>query len=187
MASFHWVHGEESSDSVVMWLHGSAGAGKSAIAQRIAETCHEAELLASYFCSRLDPRCNHAETLFPTIAYQIACTIPEARVLIEQEIVRDPLIFNRSLEAQLLELIVKPLQPLVDSGTFTDLSSSPRLIILDGLDEILHRESHTEILKAISNVLNSHHSPLIFLIASRPEQEISFSFSIPPLSELTVV
>ncbi len=62
-----------------MWLHGSAGAGKSAIAQKIAEECHEAnKLLASYFASnRADPRRKDANYIIPTIVYQLARDMPE--------------------------------------------------------------------------------------------------------------
>ena len=89
-------------DSLILWLNGAAGAGKSAIAQTIAELCDEAGvLLASFFFSWSDPYRNNGATLFPTLAYQIACAIPEAREQLERAIDRDPLIFTRSLEAQM--------------------------------------------------------------------------------------
>lgn len=182
----NWILGKESTNSFIMWLNGSAGAGKSAIAQRIADLCHEDELLASFFFSRSDSRRNHPNSLFPTIAYQIACAIPAARSRIAQEISRDPLIFTRNLEAQMIALVVKPLQPLVDSGYFSDPACSPRLIIIDGLDEVADRQAQTKILEAISNTLCYHHLPLIFLIASRPEQEIMYAFSTQPLAHLSV-
>ncbi len=59
-----------------------------------------------------------------------------------------------------------------------------RLIILDGLDEIVEHRTQAKVLEVISNILVRHHIPLIFLVASRPEQQISFSFdstSIAPL------
>ncbi len=178
----NWVLGKESTSSVVMWLHGAAGAGKSAIAQRIAELCYEAEiLLASYFCSRSHPRRSQVSFIFPTIAYQIACAIPAVRAHVEQAINRDPLIFTRSLEAQMVALIVKPLQPLIDSGFFSHPTSSPRLIIIDGLDEILDRKTHGKCIEVISNVLRRYRVPLIFLIASRPEQEIMCAFNAQPI------
>ena len=182
----NWILGKESTNELIMWLHGAAGAGKSAIAQRIAELCHEADrLLASFFFSKSDSRRNRADLLFPTIAYQIACAFPGARALIEQEITRDPLIFTRSLEAQMVGLIVNPLQPLIDSHVFADPTSSRSLIILDGLDEVADRQEQTRILKAISSVLQRNQIPLIFLISSRPEQEISYAFNSHPLTGLT--
>ena len=63
--------------------------------------------------------------------------------------------------------------------------SNTRLIILDGLDEVIDRQEQTRILEAISNVLRRNHLPVIFLIASRPEQEISYAFSTQSLAGLT--
>ena len=170
-----------------MWLHGAAGAGKSAIAQRIAELFHEANiLLASYFASnRADPRRMNANYIIPTISYQIASTIPAARLLIEEEITRNPLIFTRSLEAQMVALIVRPLQPLVTTGFFADPTSARRLVIIDGLDEIADRNAQVKVLEVITNALQHHHIPLIFLITSRPEQAISHAFSMRPLKIMT--
>ena len=144
----NWIYGKENTENSVMWLHGAAGAGKSAIAQRIAELFHEANiLLASYFASnRADPRRMNANYIIPTISYQIASTIPAARLLIEEEITRDPLIFTRSLEAQMVALIVRPLQPLVTTGFFADPTSARRLVIIDGLDEIVHTNGLDEII-----------------------------------------
>ncbi len=182
-----WINGKENTESLIIWLHGGAGAGKSAIAQRIAELCHKANiLLASYFASnRADPRRKDANYIIPTIAYQITQTIPAASQLLEEEIIRDPLVFTRSLEVQMTVLIIRPLQPLIAAGLFADPISEPRLVIIDGLDELVDRTAQTNILKVISDALQVYRIPLIFLIASRPEQEISHSFSIEPLSTIT--
>ena len=46
----NWIFGlEEDREAVIMWLNGAAGAGKSAIAQTIAERCHNLGLLLSSF------------------------------------------------------------------------------------------------------------------------------------------
>ena len=146
-----WVDGKESTESLIMWLHGGAGAGKSAIAQRIAERCHEANtLLASFFASnRADPRRMNANYIIPTIAYQIARAIPKAHTRITEEITRDPLIFTQSFEAQMVALVVQPLQPLVEAGFFADPTSSRRLVIIDGLDEISDRGDQAKIIQVV--------------------------------------
>ena len=80
-----WILGlaEEEYESVIMWLHGAAGAGKSAIAQTIAERCQALNLLlASFFFSRSDPSRSHAKYLIATIAYQVAMNFPSTRALI---------------------------------------------------------------------------------------------------------
>jgi len=59
-----WVMKKIDTDAFILWLYGAAGAGKSAIAQTIAEVCHELKLLlASFFFSRSSPHRVHLETL----------------------------------------------------------------------------------------------------------------------------
>ncbi len=71
-----WIFGHDSK-SVIMWLYGPAGAGKSAILQTIAEKCTVLDiLLASFFFSRSDGTRNHPDSLVATIAYQIRAEDP---------------------------------------------------------------------------------------------------------------
>jgi len=59
-----WIKWEEDIDAFIMWVYGPAGAGKSAIAQTIAEMCDEEMiLLASFFFSRNDPSRSTVSTL----------------------------------------------------------------------------------------------------------------------------
>jgi len=63
-----WVMKKVDTNAFVLWLYGAAGAGKSVIAQTIAEVCHELKLLlVSFFFSRTAPlRCT-SKHLFATI------------------------------------------------------------------------------------------------------------------------
>ena len=62
----------------LMWLKGSAGVGKTAIASSIAERCAgNGNLIASFFFSRFDPSRNDAGHLVATITYQMISKIPE--------------------------------------------------------------------------------------------------------------
>jgi adenylylsulfate kinase-like enzyme len=50
-------------DDLMLWLFGPAGAGKSAIAKRIAETATEKGLLiATFFFSRKSPTCSNVSS-----------------------------------------------------------------------------------------------------------------------------
>ncbi|PPR05004.1 LOW QUALITY PROTEIN: hypothetical protein CVT26_012574 [Gymnopilus dilepis] len=174
-----WVKGLDAGtrDTSVMWLHGPAGAGKSAIAQTIAEAfSDEGEILASYFFSRLDPTRNHARSLIATIAYQICIHFPTVRSTVEGTIRADPLLLTRSMSTQMLHLIVHPLEELVVSGYFLD-SKSRRLIVIDGLDECNRRNGQKDVLHSIADTLQNIHLPLKILIASRPEHDIVHAFS----------
>jgi len=171
-------------DHFFLWLYGPAGAGKSAIAQTIAELCHEAGLLAaSFFFSRTAPSRNNPTLLIPTLSYQLTISIPEIADHISLAIERDPLIFNRSLEAQFSGLILKPLSKLPSQK---DL---PRLIIIDGLDECNNAQnSHRSILSTLSFYLQQKHPsvPFIFLITSRPEQDIRSIFNQERMNSITL-
>ena len=168
-----------------MWVYGPAGAGKSAIAQTIAEMCEEEMiLLASFFFSRNDPSRSNVNPLIATIAYQITFNLPQVRNAILGAIERDPLIFCKSLAVQFKSLIVAPLQPLAEAGFFSE-PTARRLVIIDGLDECSDSKVQENILEVLGNAQRQHQLPLIFLFASRPEQHISFAFSTRILPNIT--
>ena len=180
-----WIKWEEDLDAFIMWVYGPAGAGKSAIAQTIAEMCErEMILLASFFFSRNDPSRSNVNALVATIAYQITLNLPDAREAILGAIERDPLIFSKSLAIQVKSLIVGPLQPLGEAGYFND-PTSRRLVIIDGLDECSEPKVQQNIVEVIANAQRQYQLPLIFLFASRPEQDISLAFSMGVLPRVT--
>ncbi len=53
----------------IMWLNGPTGAGKSAIAQTIAERYKDSRLAASFFFLRTTPDRSAASRLFLTLAW----------------------------------------------------------------------------------------------------------------------
>ncbi|GLB42502.1 putative NACHT domain containing protein [Lyophyllum shimeji] len=60
---------EETMSTTVFWLHGPAGAGKSAIARTLADACAERKILAaSFFFWRGRPGRDSIDRLFTTIA-----------------------------------------------------------------------------------------------------------------------
>ena len=165
--------GEDDQNAVVLWMYGPAGSGKTAIAHDIAHRCDlEKLLLASFFFSRSDPAWSNAKSLMATIAYQIAINIPGTHEKIVATIEQDPLIFTRSLEAQVTSLIVEPLREPLEAG-YCNAPTSRRLIIIDGLDECDTPAVQCSILQVI---FHEHHLPLLILIASRPERHLTHSF-----------
>ena len=177
-----WIQTSEPT-SKILWLHGPAGAGKSAIAQTIAEQTEEKELAASFFFSRGKPGRDSSTLLWATIAFQLAKSIPEIRDGIGGTVVRHPDIVQKSLEIQWKNLIVDPLSSVMG----TDLpSDSPFLVIIDGLDECSGDRSQCNILEAITRFVTFFRLPLRFLIASRPEPHIQSSFDNDPLQQLSL-
>jgi len=156
----------------VFWLHGPAGAGKSAIAQTVAEMyAGRNQLAASFFFARTDAHRNEVKYLFPTIAVQIALSAPEKRQRLDEILNNDPYIAERALGS------VDLLTSLFNGrSTQSPQASSPFLIIVDGLDECLRNHDQRWILAQVSRMVNTQHLPLRFLIVSRPESHLMETF-----------
>lgn len=158
----------------VFWLFGPAGAGKSAIAQTIAERCSlDGRLGASFFFSRGKFGRDSGIHVFPTIAYQLAEAIPELRSHIDYAVQVNPSICSKSVEVQFRELILKPaLSVPVETLRF-------RPIIIDGLDECDSQVIQQVLLAVVADGIHQHQFPIPVFISSRPEPHISEAFNRP--------
>jgi hypothetical protein len=89
----------------------------------------------------------------------------------EAVIDNDPHLLSRSLITQFTALIIDPLERLfeISVGEHMDL---PKLIIIDGLDECMDG-TQAQILDMIFAIGKRSKFPFIFLVASRPELDIS--------------
>ncbi|KIM37667.1 hypothetical protein M413DRAFT_47349, partial [Hebeloma cylindrosporum] len=163
-----------------MWIYGPAGSGKSAIAQTIAEICEkEGIIIASFFFSRTVAERNNEGSLIPTLVYQIYLAITEIRDFITTAVEHDPTILSRSLDAQIRALLVEPL-------SFSPVQLTPKLIIIDGLDECVSPKAQKCILQTLAAAAAQLNHSVRFLVASRPEQVIRTSFNAPTLSGITM-
>ena len=165
--------------ALFLWLYGPAGAGKSAIAQTIAELLEEAGLLAAtFFFSRNAAGRNDKTPLVATLVHQLVISIPEICAHVLRALEQDLALFSRSIQAQIQALIIKPLNAIASDETLVPtLLSRPWLVILDGLDECRTNSAQPHILNALSTAANRLRIPLFFLIASRPEQNIRQAFN----------
>ncbi|KAF9053281.1 hypothetical protein BJ165DRAFT_1364606, partial [Panaeolus papilionaceus] len=175
-----------------MWLNGPAGAGKTAIAHSLAEQCEEADILAAcFFFWRTDPGRSDEKRLISTLAYQLCLSIPLLRSFIERKIADDPAIFSKTLKLQLSTLILAPLQQMRESHPNFVVQTSPRVIIIDGLDECgglnadrIDRQGRVlEILRQLAT--HQEVFPFRILIISRTEAHIRRRFDEPTLQSLT--
>ncbi|KAF9449684.1 hypothetical protein P691DRAFT_539278 [Macrolepiota fuliginosa MF-IS2] len=167
----HWIDNAQPIHRL-MWLNGPAGVGKSAIVQTLAEELSVASRLgATLFFSR-PHGCNNPIMVFPTIAYQLAVRIPTYHEYLHQRMTDDPKILEKGMEHQFGILIFEPFINAVlpkDSGSW--------VIFLDGLDECGDEEAQSLIIKLISHFsVHNPNSPLIWLIASRPEAHLNLTF-----------
>ncbi|KAF7377486.1 NACHT domain-containing protein [Mycena sanguinolenta] len=153
----------------VLWLHGPAGAGKSAIAQSFcAKLEAQNRLAASFFFKRGHPSRGDGNKLLTTVAYQLALCQPELKTAISRIVEDDPSIISRALSVQLQKLIIEPCRQTFIGRIL--------VIVIDGLDECDGKEIQREILRSIGTAVREKPLPLRFFVASRPEPHISESF-----------
>ncbi|KAF5360628.1 hypothetical protein D9756_004613 [Leucocoprinus leucothites] len=170
-----WSHDIERQHRI-LWLHGPAGVGKSAIMQTLAEGQSESLdtiLGATVFFSRPNKR-DDPRRMFTTITYQLAVRFPSYRKYVVDALTNDPKIVGKSMAEQFRWFIMRPF-------TVVDLLEElPQtvLIIIDGLDECKGEEAQREIVLLISRFALKHpNTPLIWTIASRPEPHLWSVFS----------
>jgi hypothetical protein len=170
----------DSETSTLFWLHGPAGAGKTTIANTIAEHYGDPKtnlLGASFFFSR--SRYGESRLLFRTIAFQLATIHPALRAQISVVLDKDQEVLSKKFEQQLDKLI---LDPVSKASSFL-----PRrlIVVIDALDECDDKVSVPHIIRALVQCLRrrnknendgkgetSKFSPLRFIVTSRPECRI---------------
>ncbi|KAF8968351.1 hypothetical protein BDZ97DRAFT_430369 [Flammula alnicola] len=183
-----WIMGGDEASSI-LWLHGSAGSGKSALAQSIAEKCRrEEELAATFFFSRnaLTSSRSDGNMLIATLAYQLTLTFPRTHPHIKKCIQKDLSIFDRTIDTQMENLITKPIKKIRRSFRYRlervfSHPHHPRLIVIDGLDECSDPRIQCEILKVVGKATRELKLPYRFLVASRPESHICNIFDHDPI------
>ena len=161
----------------VYWLNGLAGTGKSTIAQTIAErTFADGRLGASFFCSRDFEDRRNLQSIFPTLAVQLARRYTEFRSTFIRLVQSDPEIVHESPYHQIKNLIV---QPLVESSIST-------VIVIDALDECKDEDPASAILSVLGQFVAE--VPMVkFFITGRPESCIREGFRLPLLAKATDV
>jgi len=169
-------HGPPSS---IFWLYGGVGAGKSAVSQTLAEKFKTSGNLAATFFFGAAVNRNDGNRLIPTLALQLVQSFRGVTRFVEENIVRNPDLFEKSRRTQMLDLLIDPLRKLSleENGVRPDtLQSHPRLIVIDGLDECSDRDIQCDLLRIIDSAIPQFSYPLRFLITSRPESRITRTF-----------
>ncbi|KAJ7117038.1 hypothetical protein C8R44DRAFT_627152 [Mycena epipterygia] len=153
-------------ESSLLWLHGSAGMGKSAIAQMFAGECHkEGRLGASFFFRRGHPKRGTWNGLITTIAYQLANSVPDFLLPLQQAIERDKIIVGRAIPVQFERLLVEPFHHI-------PVPQIIPVIVLDGLDECDNHKVQQQILWLFIGAIRDQQLPIRLIITSRPEPHL---------------
>jgi len=170
-----WLKDEQ--DHHVFWLNGLAGTGKSTIAQTFAEIGFaDGKLGASFFCSRDFEDRSNLQTIFPTIAYQLAYRYSPFREQLLQVLKANPGIGRQSLCFQMEKIIVGPLKA----------TRIRTLIVIDALDECKDEEPASAILSVLSRYMDKIPN-VKFFITGRPEPRIRSGFRLESLRPITEV
>ncbi|KAJ7128776.1 hypothetical protein C8R43DRAFT_848866, partial [Mycena crocata] len=149
----------------ILWLHGCAGIGKSAVAQTFAGKLEDAGRLgASFFFKRGHAKMGTSKYLIPTIAFQLAQAVAELCGPIQKAVESNKLVSGLSMAAAFEQLLLKPFKEPVHGP--------PRIIILEGLDECDTPKVQKEILRLFIDAVRGHALPVRLLIVSRSEQHI---------------
>jgi hypothetical protein len=155
-------------------MTGPAGAGKSAIARDCAHKLKATGNLGASFFFYRPSRWNDPKKFVPTIVYQLTTQYAAYRDYIDAVILDDPLVLEKKMSIQFLELLVKPsLQQIVKNrGVKTDL-----VIVVDGLDECATVDAQVKIINLIATSIHEQTTPFVWAFFSRPEPPITSTFS----------
>jgi len=175
-----WVKAGVNGTSV-LWLHGPAGAGKSAIARTVAGTCAaRSQLAATFFFARTVAGRDTIKYVFPTITVQLALSAPERRERLQEILDKNPYIVQYSLGS--IDLIASLCQ---DCSETPPTLSLPFLVVIDGLDECREHDDQCQILEQVYRIIHDHRLPLRFLIVSRPESHLCEAFEESSMASIT--
>jgi hypothetical protein len=169
-----WVNGEH--ERSIFWLCGNAGTGKSTVARTIARIHQDkGNLGASFFFSRGGGDIGHADRVSPTLAVQLAASIPSARRLICEAIQENKNIASTSLRDQWDQLILSPLSKLDCSAPGTVV-----VIVIDALDECGSERDIRIFLRLLALSKFPSNIRLRIFITSRPISPIRIGFAQIP-------
>ncbi|XP_006459799.1 hypothetical protein AGABI2DRAFT_219165, partial [Agaricus bisporus var. bisporus H97] len=153
------------------WIVGPAGVGKTAVMQIVAEETPANVILGASIFLSTNGRKNGTK-IITTIAYQLAVNCAPYRRFLERETTRDPSLHQKSLPAQFKKFIS---EPFILRNLFG--SSHRYVVIIDGLDECDNPHLQRELLELISSFcLGNPKSPIVWIVASRPEPHITSFF-----------
>jgi environmental stress-induced protein Ves len=181
------IHGllDDRKKNQLIWLHGTVGVGKSAVAFTVAErmrglkmteeTKVEKRLAGTFFFSRKHTKCCTTGYFFATLAYQLATHFPSIRQDVNRAIhnklaLLDP---GAPLCDQMEALFLQPLRKL----RLRLRGCPPLTFVIDALDECISEFELTELIVSLAQALRDSDLPVThILLTSRSETHISKAF-----------
>ncbi|KAG2741937.1 hypothetical protein P692DRAFT_201777857, partial [Suillus brevipes Sb2] len=166
--------------SQIIWLHGTAGVGKSAVAFTVAEmmkglkmtkgTKTETRLAGTFFFSCKHTKRSTTGHFFATLAYQLASNFPSVKNHVNEAIRENPTVLDssESLLDQMKALFRQPLRHLRSRLC----ECPPPVFVVDALDEC-KPETVADLISLLGQALRDPDLPIIhILLTSRSEEHI---------------
>ncbi|KAG1855756.1 hypothetical protein DFJ58DRAFT_727416 [Suillus subalutaceus] len=182
-----FIHGflDDRKKNQLIWLHGTAGVGKSAVAFTVAErmkglkvteeTNVEKRLAGTFFFSRKHTKRCTTGYFFVTLAYQLATNFPSIRQDVNRAIRNNPALLDPDapLCDQMEALFLQPLRKLQ-----LRLRGCPPLsFVVDALDECTSEPELADLILSLAHALRDPDIPAIhILLTSRSETHIFKAF-----------
>ncbi|KAG2749459.1 hypothetical protein P692DRAFT_20732039, partial [Suillus brevipes Sb2] len=177
-----YIHGflDDTEKNRLIWLHGTAGVGKSAVAftvadkmkdLKVAEETNEKRLAGTFFFSRKHTKRCTAGYFFATLVYQLATKFPSIRNYVNEAIRDNPALLDpdEPLCDQMEALFLKPLRKL----QFRLRGCPPLLFVVDALDECTSEPELTDLILSLAQALREPGLPVThILLTSRSESHI---------------
>ncbi|KAG2345366.1 hypothetical protein BDR05DRAFT_864029, partial [Suillus weaverae] len=179
-----YIHGvlDKREKKHLIWLHGTAGVGKSAVAFTVAErmrtwkvadeTKIETRLAGTFFFSRKHTKRRTTGYFFATLAYQLASNFPSVREDVDRTIRENPALLdpNESLHDQMEALFLQPLRKL----RFRLCGCPPLVYVVDALDECTSETKVADLIFLLGRALRDPELPMThILLTSRSEAHIN--------------
>ncbi|KAJ6003151.1 hypothetical protein N7451_005698 [Penicillium sp. IBT 35674x] len=157
----------------IFWLNGIAGTGKSAVSRTMAKSfCLSQSLAASFFFKRGEGDRGNARKFFPTIARQLAISIPEIAPVLQETVRENPGIITKTMREQFEKLLLQPLHSLKRSKTPT----RAMVIVIDALDECEGDSDIRLMLQLLPQLQTLAAGRLRVFLTSRPDLPVRLGF-----------
>ncbi|KAG6331775.1 hypothetical protein ID866_7313 [Astraeus odoratus] len=162
-----WIEDPDPNVPRMLWLHGQAGKGKSAIAHTIALWSKNAGILGSCFCFARDRQAKHLERkMFMTIAHDLA-----NRDLLLRRAVADAIEVDDSLK-DTPDVIQQWEKLILPASEVSSALIGKVVVVIDALDESGSVASRRDILHILATRVSSLSPSFRVLVTSRPLPDV---------------
>lgn len=173
-----WAN-DTKSEQKMLWIHGLAGSGKSALSTTIANTFRDSGQLGAFlFFDRDVTERSNPTVVIRTLAHQLGTSDPRIGATIRTSIERNPNITMSPLTRQFRKLVLEPLSELEYNTTI--------VVVLDALDECGTADEREALLTVLTEDFIDIPLVLRIIITSRAELDIFNAFEYVFAYELDI-